>query len=116
VNDQPDRIIEIFCDDPRHARGKIAEVATLTVSTDGRLQSLDDHKPRRFSRDVRKEDNGVHHELPPLGCKLCGRELPAQYLGRPLWRAARQLAGDGVSTISLADLAVVVSRTSREAL
>jgi hypothetical protein len=116
VNDQPDRIIEVFCDDPRHARGKIAKVVTLTVSTDGRLWSLDERKPRRFARSVRKEDNGHRDIRPdPIRCKLCGRELPAQYLGRPLRRAARRLADDGVPTISLAQL-VVVSKASREAL
>jgi hypothetical protein len=104
---QPDRTIEIYCDDPRHARGKKAVIATLTVSSDGRVWGLDRRQPRRSARSVQREDSGHCDAMDrPLRCKLCERELPAQYLGRRFWRVACRLADDGVSAISLARLVV----------
>jgi hypothetical protein len=110
--------IEIYCDDLRHARGKVAKIATLTVHADG-AWSAERPQGARMARAGRKTDAGQVRNRDALArsvfgsdairCKLCGRHLP-RHCGERLGQAARQLAYDGVPSISLTKLVAMIAR------
>ncbi|OBG79105.1 hypothetical protein A5701_14480 [Mycobacterium sp. E3305] len=110
--------VTVICDDPRHARGKVATVATITVYSDGRWQINDPHR-RRILRAGRKAKRGLVHDRDALAaaafgtetirCKLCGRELP-RYSGPALRCVVQQRVEKGEDTVHLSDLAAIISR------
>jgi hypothetical protein len=134
VTEHPGYILSVVCDDPRHARGKVASIATF-----GRF-TLPNGEVRWLVRDgdewsytVRPRDGGrvrAHRRYdaePELGstytwtCNLCPRSLKAregtlQGLLETTWgRRGELTAGgllkpvDGVSSISIYILDLLAS-------
>lgn len=115
----------VVCDNPNHARGKVAKVAEYVVADDGevsiRFYLRRDRNRRTMSRAsraaadafdgtpesverVREAAKAAMRTGVDAGreCKLCGRRLPAETPA--LHRVIRRLADDGVTTLSLSDL------------
>ncbi|MBX7433472.1 hypothetical protein JDV09_15330 [Mycobacterium sp. Y57] len=69
--------MRIFCDDPKHARGKIAEIDTLTRIEDGEWitneQLIAKGRPRQHGwRAANQPWGGFRHAYE---CRLCGTRL-----------------------------------------
>jgi hypothetical protein len=107
--------IAVVCDSPRHARGKVAKIATITVYEDGTWH-LDEPQTRRQARldravkkieagDVRDGENLMSglFGMETMRCKLCGRRLGTGS-GVAFGAVARVLAQSGVNVVNLARL------------
>jgi hypothetical protein len=113
--------IAVICDDPHHARGKVAKIATITVYDDGTWSTGEQqaHQGRRLDRAQRKAESGRVRDADKfmstifggtLRCKLCGRHLP---LGVAFGRVVRQIAAaqiEGESVVNLARLGAMMRR------
>jgi hypothetical protein len=139
----PDHTIEVVCDDPRHARGKVAKIETFRrfSAADGRWWWL----PRR--ENMARRDDGAYlshhrpgwpsHSLESVHaadsdrlryeCKLCAGARPRgqaplectedtlQWLLESAWQGLRKLgAKQGVSRINLQTLHQVASNRPQQ--
>jgi hypothetical protein len=105
-------IVTVVCDNPKHARGKVAKLATFVVNDDRPIGQGSGDRSRREARIESRAENGPDdwafllkgHEIPP--CKLCGSRLPGVSVRSQSWfdAAIRRLAEAGHSTISLSVL------------
>lgn len=130
--------IDVFCDDPRHARGKVANIATFTVDAaagtvrqvplgrDRRMQNFRQRAPRAIADAARAgadtpDDFAPHLRrddwilwttgTDPIACKLCGRRIePGVQLSATVLRLART----GVSRIRMSEIASSVDRQERQ--
>ncbi len=115
------QVMKIICDDRRHARGKVAKIATVTVYAD-RNWTIDQPDERRMERAVRKAERGAVHDLKAfvpatfgigrVRCKLCGHRLP-QGCGVAFGQAVWRLAIDGHASVRLSDLAAIIESIER---
>lgn len=100
--------IRVYCDDPRHARGKVAEVASiqpiehdgewLWVAAAGMVRGRRIHNPRT-RRNVAvpgREPGSLTHAFP---CPLCPRR-PA-FTDEQLQTFADGWSGEGYTSVSL---------------
>lgn len=129
MTEQPERVIEAICDDPRHARGKVAKIAafgrfTRNGQTRWRIRGKDGDwrytRPdpagvfRRYGAP--DEDKGSTYVWE---CKLCGRSLDVrestlhQVLEGTYQGLLNASEGARVSPVSLALLRRVASQVDR---
>jgi hypothetical protein len=93
--------IEIYCANPSHARGKVAEIGRFIRGEHGAW----DLTPRR--RRARGGDA-------PYQCNLCGRRLPVDPRDHiALFAALDHLAAQRVSRAELFDFLVLASKAKR---
>lgn len=115
--------IEVYCDDDRHARGKVAEVAELMVIGPRPWRWTLSPGPKRNAEQARRKrqtdqrlslrrrpasvvrDGAWHHELP---CPLCPRS--PQWSDATLQAAADALAAFGKDRVSLSELEAVAAK------
>jgi hypothetical protein len=128
--DDPEHILSVVCDDPRHARGKVARIATFGRFTlpGGEVRWLvrvgDDWRYTPVDRESGPERVQVHRRYdaePGLGstytwpCNLCPRSLKAregtlQGLLEATWSRRGELTAggllkpDGIISIYILDL------------
>ena len=109
--------VEIVCDSPRHARGKVAKIRTY-VRIQGRWSHFGAKRQRQWARRSGEHpgwtgEGAVVHMLGPDGfapeCKLCGKKLPAWT--EEFWGTVLDvLAAQCVSRVSLQVLEVLASK------
>ena len=103
--------IELYCDDdPRHARGKVAKIATFYRKDSGAwtFRGAVRRAGRKYRQDVRADTGAL------FVCKLCRRKLP-------LWAEERQvlfgclnrLAAQGESRVRLSELCALASEIEK---
>jgi hypothetical protein len=105
-----DAVVTIECDNPRHARGKVAKIASLGRDKEGRwtvTRSAD--RGRRYTkRSARMAAAGVQPKVeddPDLRCKLCGQGLGRlSKCGPMLVPILNQIVTQHVSRITLSQL------------
>ncbi len=113
-------IVEVVCDNPSHARGKVARIAEYRVEESG-VSAYVGERARRAKRIKARADAGQltsdiwdfwSHGNRVLPCKLCGQRLPAdqQKLAAALRLCARE---DRIVTITLSELRIIVSNQER---
>ena len=104
--------ILVVCNDPRHARGRVAKIATITVYENGNwgVDTQEAHQRRHLDRAKRKLATGQARNLfggKLRGCKLCGSELPPGSV-RAFRQAVWGLATRGETVVSLAELDALI--------
>jgi len=113
--------ITVVCDSPKHARGKVAKIATYrrdgnsdswTVGRSERVRQLARRRGRLeasgLGNDKLDQATQVAVSFEPLECKLCGLKLSPREV--PLRDVLNLLAAQGEPRISLKKLILVASR------
>lgn len=131
-------LITIVCDSPRHARGKVAKIATYLVNTEagtaGRLRPRRRRKMHNFRTraphglvEAIRNDAVTESDFTPylrrddwvffttgeeqMVCKLCGLSLqPGESLTTVLCLIAARLAGDGETDVKLSVVASMLRK------
>lgn len=104
--------ILIYCDDKRHARGKVAKIATYTRDEQGLWALTRDERgvwPNPNPRPRRADTSEMFR------CTLCGQKAPvwAQQWTTQLSDVLDWLAAHRESDVRLADLPLVASKTEK---
>lgn len=112
MSDSPIAEILVVCDDPRHAKGRVARMAIVTVYENGNwgVDTQETHHRRQLDRAARKVASGQAQDRfrgKLRGCKLCGRQLPAGSV-RAFRQAVWGLATRGETVVSLTDLDALI--------
>lgn len=100
--------IAVVCDDPGHARGKVARIDTFTRLEHGWMtnEQLGQDKPRDFGWTAgRAPWGGARHEY---SCKLCRTMLRCS--SELLNWMLDEVAAQGVSQVSLRTLVLLASK------
>ncbi len=118
------RSLKVVCDNPRHARGKVATIVTFTLheDDDGFFQEHSGDRSRRKGRiQDRLGSSGdlggfvlrKGYEIPP--CKLCGRRLPplAVRSAFDFKIVVADIIDSGRAVISMSELLAIVGSQAR---
>ena len=114
--------IRVICDNPRHARGKIAEIITYWRDNEGQWFAYKPPKMRRGAKRGQKlraagvkptvdDIYGTSFDDLKAPCKLCGQRLPLGFdiAGGDI-KILNEIAAKGESEISLTRLHALASR------
>lgn len=115
-------MIEIFCDNSRHARQKVATVATYYRDIQGKWSRRIGDRCRQWEKRSAQHPElsgnaALLHmfgpdQFAPAECKLCGRKLPL-WSDNVLSPVLDQLAGQGVSRVSMRRLNLLASKQAK---